>query len=163
MTYITILFLGGFILVGVWLNVSVCKENKEQHKMFLKEINNRIKLSVNNIKCSGYALSSSHRYFVTKCDMYITDDTLILFTNGTYQIIFTQNVDYRKYNQKIHSRYDVIFYKNYVVIKFGKPYLGSSWGENITLKTLKDTEKKELQNFVMQNNEAGVIFRNQVV
>ena len=84
--------------------------------------------------------------------MYITDDALVLFTNGTYQIIFTQNTAYRKFNySKIHSEYEIIFYINYVVIKFGKSLFNATRNENITLKTLTDTEKKALQNFVQSN------------
>ena len=92
--------------------------------------------------------------------MYITNDALILFTNKTYLIIFTQNMNYRKFHlAKIHSMYDIIFYEHYVVIKFGKPFTGSGWCENITLKTLTDKEKDKIQHFVQKNKKQEKILK----
>ena len=126
---------------------------RREKKSLLKEIDNEIKLSIKHINCSscGFNLIKK-RSHIKKCDIYITDDALILFTNKTRPIILTQNNMFYllKYNfAEIYVIYDIIFNEanSYVIIQLGF----SKEGKTITLKALTDTEKKAIQIFAQNN------------
>ena len=146
-----------FIVVGTLLitndsfMISMIKARREK-KLLLKEINNKIKLSINHINCSSYGFGLiKKRSHIKKCDIYITDDALIIFANKARPIILTQYMSYHfkfKYIE-IFSVCDITFNQtnSYVTIQLDF----SKYSKTITLKTLTDTEKKALQNFAQSN------------
>ena len=144
---------GGFLLLlfVLWIIFSN-KKAKKRKKTLLEQINQRIELFVNNIKCSGYSLDfiNRHFYLIRKCDMCITDDALILFLHDEgdrFPFIFTHNQEYSKLKfAEITNNINIIFDK-YVIIKTKK----FATYRKIKLKTLTDIEKEALQNFAQLN------------
>ena len=123
---------------------------KKQIKSLFEQIGNRIELSVHNVKCSGYILSFILRKWYsirTKCNLYITEDAIILLENNDLTI-FTHNLSYGKFRfVDMYNKFTISFNK-YIVIKSrrGLTYV------KIKLKTLTDIEKNELQHFANANN-----------
>jgi len=146
-----ILFLYIFFTIFILLVIASKKRLRKQKSLILKEIDDSIKLSINHIKCSSFTNGLRNgNHLIKNCDIYVTEDAIILFANGISPIIFTQNMTYRKfYFAEIHSTYNIIFNKtnSYVIIKFGNASISSTYTE-IILKTLTDIEKKEIQTFV---------------
>jgi hypothetical protein len=137
-----------FTVLSVYFIVKVRKEKK----LILKEIDNRIKISIKRIKCSSYGFGlMKKKSHIKSCDIYITDDALILFTNGSGSpIILTHILNYSKFHfADIHNRFNFAF-NEYVVLKSRKDSIGSK-SVKIKLKTLTDIEKKALQRFAYEN------------
>jgi hypothetical protein len=140
-----------FCLIGWFLFVVYSRRKaKKQIKSIFEQIGNRIELSVNNIKCSGYILGFLERRLYpirTKCNMYITDDALILL-DGSDLVVFTYNLSYGKFRSvDIYNKFTISFNK-YVIIKARR----SLTRIKIKLKTLTDAEKNELQRFANAND-----------
>ena len=145
----TIIFFLFFVTIcGILFFISR-QRSKKQIKKLLNEIWGDIRFRANSIKC--WNLTSGLKnvdYFITKCDVCVTSELIILLATGVTPIILTKKADCLQKNPfaKVVNNFKLIFNQTnpYVVIKFGKASITETSVE-LTLRTLTDMEKKELQ------------------